>query len=291
MAPRSSDIDDHRPIVAVLRRLIQAPAAMSVLWPAALVVAGYVVWHHWGSDHVIRRYSKIDPTRIEINDPPPYIHSNVVKAVYRDTAMDQLSLLDRQATAKIAAAFSMHPWVRDVVGVRKFPNGMVDIRVEYRTPVAMVHVFKPDPSDSRSYFFPVDGEGTLLPGEEFSKAAIRDYILIELPGVYTNNSVGRPFGDQRIESAAKLAEILAPFRNDAQIRSISMLGDPRGRELEAIQYELTTHNGARLTWGSAPGNEMPGELSASMKLRKLLMARPGENADLRLAGPMTQLNR
>jgi hypothetical protein len=283
VALRSSGTDEQGPIVALLRRLIRAPAALSILWPAALIIAGYVVWHHWGSVHVVQQHSQIDPTRIEINEPPPYVRSNVVKAVYRDTAMEELSLLDRQATAKIAAAFSMHPWVRNVIGVRKFPGGTIDIRVEYRSPVAMVHVYKPDPADTRSYFFQVDGEGMLLPSE-FAKTEIRKYILIELPGAYTTSSVGRPFGDQRVEAAARLADVLAPFRDEAQIRSIGLHGDPRQRN--AVQFELTTHSGSRLTWGSPPGEELPGELTLPMKIRKLLAAQPGENADLRLAGPI-----
>ena len=168
MAMRSSESEKHRPIRDLLRRLIKAPAALSILWPALLIVGGYVAWHRWGSDHVASQYSGIDPTLIEVTQPPAYVRTNIVKAVYRDTAMEGLSLLDRQATAKIASAFSMHPWVRSVVSVRKLPGGVIDVRLEYRTPVAMVHVFKPDPADTGSYFFPVDGDGILMPGTEFA---------------------------------------------------------------------------------------------------------------------------
>ncbi len=61
------------------------------------------------------------------------------------------------------------PWVRNVIGVRKLPGGTIDVRLEYRSPVAMVHVFKPDPNDRGSYFYPVDGEGVLLPITEFAQ--------------------------------------------------------------------------------------------------------------------------
>ena len=153
MAMRSPQDEKRRPIRDMIRRLIKAPAALSVLWPVLLVVGGYAAWHQWGSVHVANQYGGIDPTLIQVTEAPPHVRSNVVKAVYRDTAMEGLSLLDRQATAKIAAAFSMHPWVRKVIGVRKLPGGGIDVRLEYRTPVAMVHVFKPDQSDARSYFF------------------------------------------------------------------------------------------------------------------------------------------
>ncbi len=284
---RSPDSDRPRPIRDLLRRLIKAPAAFSVLWPALLIVGGYIAWHRWGSVHVTERYSGIDPTLIHITDPPEHVRTNIVKSVYRDTAMEELSLLDRQATAKIASAFSMHPWVRQVVGVRKLPGGVIDVRLEYRTPVAMVHVFKPDQNDTRSYFFPVDGEGVLLPTAEFAQAETSHYLYIEVPGVYSTNDAGTPFGDRRVEAAASLAELLLPLREEASLRSIGVHGDPR--QTEVPQLELTTQSGAQLFWGSPPGSELPGEPTATMKLRTLMAVDKSQNADLRIAGASVRL--
>ena len=204
---RSSRDDKQRPFQEMMRRLIKAPAALSVLWPVLLIVGGYAAWHQWGTAHVADQYGGIDPTLIQVTEPPEYVRSNVVKTVYRDTAMEGLSLLDRQATAKIASAFSMHPWVRKVISVRKLPGGTIDIRLDYRVPVAMVHVFKPNQSDTRSYFFPVDADGVLLPTNEFARADTRNFLYIEVPGVYTSNPIGSPFGDFRVEAAARLAAI------------------------------------------------------------------------------------
>ena len=281
---RSPQAEKRWPIRDVIRRLIKAPAALSVLWPVLLIVGGYAAWHQWGSVHVANQYSGIDPTLIQVTEAPPYVRSNVVKAVYRDTAMEGLSLLDRQATAKIAAAFSMHPWVRKVVGVRKLPGGGIDVRLEYRTPVAMVHVFKPDQSDMRSYFFPVDSEGVLLPTSEFAQADTRKFLYIEVPGVYTTSPIGAAFGDPRVEAAARLAAVLAPHRESANLRSIGVYGDPR--QMEVPQLELTTQSGSRIFWGSPPGAEPPGEPTTEMKLRKLLTVDTSQLSDLRIAAPL-----
>jgi hypothetical protein len=278
-----------RPIRDLLRRLIKAPAALSILWPALLIIGGYGAWHRWGSAHVAGQYSGIDPTLIRITEPPPFVRTNIVKAVYRDTAMEGLSLLDRQATAKIASAFSMHPWVRNVMSVRKLPGGTIDVRLEYRTPVAMVLVFKPDPADSRPHFLPVDGDGVLLPSEEFAAAETRQYLYIEVAGVFTTNHYGTPFGDRRVEAAARLAEILAPYREQTRLRSIGVHGDPRQTEIP--QLELTTHGGTSFYWGSPPGLEPPGEATVEMKLRKLLGGDPSDGGDLRMAGPLGLGNR
>tara|TARA_Y100000385_G_scaffold286060_1_gene347260 strand:+ start:545 stop:1366 length:822 start_codon:yes stop_codon:yes gene_type:complete len=273
----------------LLGRLIKAPAAFAVLWPVLLIVGGYAAWHRWGAVHVAGKYSGIDPTLIQVTAPPAHVRTNVVKTVYRDTAMEGLSILDREATAKIASAFSMHPWVRKVIGVRKLPGGQIDVRLEYRTPVAMVHVYKPNDPDNRSYFFPVDGEGVLLPGNEFAEAETRNYIYIEVPDVYTSNAVGTPFGDAAVEAASALASVLSPYREKTQIRSIGIHGDPR--QTEVLQMELTMQSGARMTWGSPPGNEVPGEPTVQMKLKSLLGADLRQDADLRVASPTQAIQR
>lgn len=283
---RSPEPESTRPIRNLMRRLIKAPAALAILWPAILIVGGYVAWHRWGSVHVAKNYCGIEPTSIQVSDPPAYIRTNVVTTVYRDTAMEGLSLLDRHATAKIAAAFSMHPWVRNVVSVRKLPGGMVKVRLEYRRPVAMVQVFKPGGNDKVKYYFPVDGDGVLLPTSEFSRAETRQFIHIEVPGVYSTNAVGTPFGDSRVEAASKLAEVLTPFQEQAHILGIGVYGDPR--QVPVPQLELTTTSGGRLFWGSPPGEELPGEPTVEMKLRTLLSMGGDQNADLRMASPARQ---
>ena len=289
MAMRSPETDERRPIREMIRKLIKAPAALSVLWPILLIVGGYIAWHQWGSVHVANQYSGIDPTMIRVTTPPKFVRTDVVKSVYSDTAMEGLSLLDRQATAKIASAFSMHPWVRKVIGVRKLPGGSIDVRLEYRRPVAMVHVFKPSQNDTRSYFFPVDQDGVLLPTNEFARAETKNFLYIEVPGVYTTNPVGSSFGDSRVEAAAKLAGLLAPHREAAQLRSIGVYGDPR--QVEVPQLELTTQNGTQIPWGSPPGSELPGEPTMEMKLQKLLTVDAGQLSDLRLASPMVRSQR
>jgi hypothetical protein len=286
---RTDDVEQYRPVRSLLRRLIKAPTVFSILWPTLLIVGGYVGWHRWGSDHVVTQYFAIDPARIEITAPPEYIRSNIVQAVYHDTAMEGLSLLDRQATAKIASAFSMHPWVRTVTGVRKLPGGTIDVRLEYRSPVAMVHVFKPDPNDKGSYFYPVDGNGVLLPTSEFARSETRKFIHIEIPDPYANRLIGEPFGDARVEFAARLAAILKPYRDQVGIRSIGILGDPR--QSDVPQFEITKLDGTKFPWGSPPGSELPREAPADVKLRSLLSNKVAAESNLRTASPRQSGNR
>lgn len=289
MAMRSSKANDHHPFSEMVRTVVTSSLALVMFWPAILLILGLSAWKYWGSEHVANRFHGLVPEKISISPQPDHIRSDIVKAVYQDTAMQGVSLLDREATTKIASAFSMHPWVRKVIGVRKLPGGEIDVRLQYRTPVAMVHVYKPNQDDTRSYFFPIDGDGVLLPTSEFTTAETRKYLYIEVPGVYTTNPVGSGFGDSRVEAAARLAEYLSPFRDELGLRSIGVYGDPR--QMEIPQLELVTAGEAKIFWGSPPGVEPPGEATAKMKLQRLKASDPAELSDLRIATPVSSKSR
>ncbi|KAA1262330.1 hypothetical protein LF1_48940 [Rubripirellula obstinata] len=281
--------ESNRPIRDLIRRLIKAPAALSILWPAILILGGYLAWHRWGAQHVAAGLGGVRAEAIQVTEPPMYVRSDVINSVYNDTAMSGLSLMDRSATSKIAAAFSMHPWVRDVLSVRKLPGGVVDVRLDYRLPVAMTRVYKPQYASSEKYYLPIDGEGVLLPSEEFARSETRDFIHIEIPGVDSNNRPGTKFGDRRVEAAAALAEILKPFREQAEIRSIQVVGDSRFNDVP--QLEIETTDGRRFAWGNPPGLEAPGEATAEMKVQTLLQADKTATLDLRMARPRTDFRR
>ena len=283
MAMRSDSAEENRPFRNLLRRLISAPAALSLLWPVLLIIGGYVSWHRWGAEHVAKNFYGIDSSLLHVTPPPPHVRSNVVDTVYRDTQLDKLSTLDPQATAKIASAFSIHPWVSDVFSVRKLPSGVIDVQLEYRMAVAMVHVISQHQEVKDDAFFAVDGNGFLLPTRDFTSQETLDYIHIRIPGVYPTGSVGGPFGDHRVTAAAKVAALLHPYRKDLGLLSIDVQGDLRNNSVP--QLGLTTRSGAHPFWGSPPGMESRDEAEATMKLKKLLSGEAGDNADLRIASP------
>lgn len=284
MAMRSHDEDENRPIKRLIRKLIGAPAALAFIWPMLLLAGGFLAWNRWGADYLGEKYFGLDPTLIQITEPPEYIRNDLVTNVYQDMGLDAVSLLEPQAAAKIASAFSSNHWVRRVNSVRKLPGGVVDVRVEYRQPVAMVRVISRHPEVHGSGFFVVDGEGVLLPTKHaFSSADTRNFIHIEVPAVYPTGILGTPFGEARVESAAKLAEALAPLRSKLRIAAISVPNDDRTNPVP--QLELTTQDGVRVFWGSPPGSEIPGEAPAAAKLEALMNGDLRENLDLRVASP------
>ncbi len=258
---------------------------MAVLWPAFLIIGGYMAWHRWGAQHIASQYYRIELQSISATPPPPYVRGNIVQSVYETTGIDGLSLLDRSATAKIASAFSLHPWVRKVKSVRKLPGGMVDVGIEYRQPVAMVRLYKPDYAPGEKYYLPVDAEAVLLPSEDFARRETQDFLHIDIADADSNNHPGSSFGDRRVAAAASLADILAPFRQQLGLKSIELSSDPRRSQISPLDrvpsLEIVDRNGKRWIWGSPPGEEAPGERTAEMKLQSLLSDDIAELSDLR----------
>ncbi len=281
---RTADAEERGPLRKFVQRLISAPAALSILWPVLLIIGGYVTWHRWGAEHVAKNFYGIDPSLLRVTEPPPHVRSDLIDTIYKDTQLDHLSTLDPQATAKIAAAFSTHPWVREVFSVRKLAGGIIDVQIDYRRPVAMVHVISKHRDVKDDAFFAVDGSGYLLPTYDFTSDETLEYIHIRIPGVYPTGHVGGPFGDHRVTAAAKLAELLHPHRNELKLVSIDVKGDLR--ENSVPQLGLTTRSGAHPFWGSPPGMERPEEPDAAIKIRTLLSGKAGANADLRIASPI-----
>ncbi|MEM9368004.1 MAG: hypothetical protein AAGD07_18585 [Planctomycetota bacterium] len=268
------DAEDQRP--SLIRRLVIAPTVLSFLWPALLLLLGYVAWHSWGVHHVGRQLYGIDPAAVQISPRPAYIRSEIVSTVFQDADLGSLSLLNPQATARVADAFAAHPWIRNVVGVRKLSNGHLDIRVDYRQPVGMVYVSS---QEGETGFIAIDGESVCLPTQDFSTADAMEYAHIVVPGAYFTGTYGKPFGDDRVAASALLASLLRPHREKLEIVSIGVHGDRRTNPV--VQLEVADAKGNRWFWGSSPGAEAPGENPPQMKLESLLSGAP-PGSDLRI---------
>jgi len=260
--------NEQSPVRRLLQRLVHAPAAWAMVWPAALVIGGYIAWQNWGVEHVSKKYYAINRELIHVTAKPEYIDVDIAASVYSDTRLDQLSFLDPAAAARIASAFSFHPWVRKVVAVRKLPGGEVDVHLEYRKPVAMVFVISRHPEIQGRSFFAVDQDGVLLPTTEFSRQETMKYMHIEIPDVYPTGGVGSQFGDGRITGAARVAAALDLCRTVLPIRSVQL--DDSSRTSPVPQYKIRATDSREFFWGSSPGEELYGEPLAEEKIRQLL---------------------
>lgn len=249
-----------------LVRLAKAPAILAITWPLLLVVFSYIAWQNWGAERVGRFLYSLQRENISVTPPPEYIRSDIVGEVFRTHQLERTNLLSRMATAVVGEAFKTHPWVESVVRVEKH-NGGVDVQLRYRRPIAMVRVRSQHPDIQGDGLFAIDSEAVLLPMNDFSPSDQNNYLQILVPDSYPAG-VGAPYGDERVIAAAKIAKILADYREQLNLFAIE-LTNPKRTFDESWVFDIIRNSGDRFTWGSPPGEELPNELSVEEKLQQL----------------------
>ena len=116
---------------------------------------------------------------------------------------------------------------------------------------------------------PVDAEAVLLPPSDFQGDAI-PMLRIAIDNLIPWLPVGTPWPDPRVAGAAQLAALVEGNWQEMQLHRIAIASQPGGsRSSGPIIYELTTRDGHRFIWGSAPGLENVGEASTTQKIRLL----------------------
>jgi len=230
-----------------------------------LATAGvaYGVWRQVRSHVLSSEQYLVKSQQILLTPRPPWIRSDVKDEVLREASLNgPLSLLEPQLTARIAAAFSSHPWISSVQRVSKrFPSGL-EVNVIYRRPVAMVEV--PDGA------LPVDVEGVVLPTSDFQPGEADLYPRVG--GVHTSPAglTGSPWGDAAVVGGA---EIAAAFGGDWDALDLLRVTPARSRPggHGGIEYTFAvfTRGGTRIDWGLAPQTTVPGEPPAADKIARL----------------------
>jgi hypothetical protein len=247
-----------------------------------LTAGSYFSWKKWGVPVTQRSEYRIAVDSIAVTPQPPWIPTDVREEAIRDGHLEQLSIFDKQLTRRLYQAFEMHPWVQRVNRVSKCRSlGKVQIELEYRRPVAWVEVPPGVLPNNEVGLLPVDGEGVLLPPKDFVAEQVDDFVRIAVAGLTPCGMPGTTWGDPRVTSAAQIAALITENFQDANLHRI--LASPRPGDIQDLGppiFEVTTRQGARFVWGSAPGHEQPGEPTAVQKsLRLIQLARSATKAD------------
>lgn len=235
----------------------------------ALTVGGRIVWESNETALVNQPRFQLEAENLYVTQQPNWVKTNVAQSAYRTGDLGGKSLLDQGLVEQVNNAFSVQTWVRNVIEVRKSPQG-VQVQLEYRRPIAMVEI----QYEGAPRFQPVDVDGVLLPGNEFSQKETWNYIKIAVPDPATQGLVhGTAWPDGRIQSGARLAECLQNVASELGIYRIQQVPTSEPGEEPLFELHLVNHDRficRRVLWGRAPGGEVPGEASAGVKLEALL---------------------
>ncbi|MGA2064057.1 MAG: hypothetical protein ABSG86_03765 [Thermoguttaceae bacterium] len=256
-----------------------------VLLAAGFSAAATLVWYRVAPRVRASRQYALTLDQVYVTPPPPWIHSDVRAEVFRSASLDPpLSLLQDGLADRIFKAFAMHPWVArvdHVTMVSQHPPHRVDVELVYRQPACMVQV-----ADD---LLPVDAEGVLLPGGDFSPIEKqRDYAC--LAGIDTRpmRPVGQPWGDGRVLDGAQIAAAFGPIWQQLQLYRVQ----PSPASLAAREpiYELLTRAGTCIVWGLAPGTKVLGELPPAEKIARLQQYAAGHGGGLDVQGNTAPLD-
>ncbi|MEN6449275.1 MAG: hypothetical protein ABFC96_02185 [Thermoguttaceae bacterium] len=248
---------------------------LAVLAVAGLIVAGAVwAWRSLAPRILGSPEFRLTAEQIEITPPPEWIHSDIRGEVFRAPTLDgPLSLMDDDLAKRISDAFARHPWVAKVNRVDLHRR---TVELVYRRPVCMVEV------TGVALPLPVDGEGTLLPTDDFSPVEAASYPLLSGVERGPTGPPGSHWADAKVVGGAEIAAVIrpawaalglqriVPLATDPTVAAVAGQEPPAtGRRSGEPFFMLVTRRGTQVLWGYAPGANAMGELPAAQKLARL----------------------
>jgi hypothetical protein len=256
-----------------------------------LLILGYFGWYYYGAEHLDRTLYSLKMENIELTPQPAWIHCDVRAEVYRNGGLSEVSLLEPTATATIAHAFDAHTWIKSTNRVRKTSGGKVQVDVLYRRPAAMVYyrpaavLGNPNPPANKGLCLPVDEDGFVLPGNDFTQEQVHNYFMIFAPNAAPAGDVGMTFGDDRITEALLLCKLLEPLRVPLKLACIYVEPDTIQQQLggqSSWLMNVATEDKRNIIWGHAPGKESKDEPLVEEKIASVRswLGTPAESSDV-----------
>lgn len=224
---------------------------------AAAVTAGWLLWRQFGERARAARAAVLLPGDIELVGTADWITRDLKAEALRDASLDAgLPLDDPELARRLARAFDIHPWVREVVRVTlRHPAGAV-VEIRCREPVAMIAV--------PGGLLAVDADGIVLPSDDFTAESAARYP--KLTGITSSprGAAGFPWGDPAVEEGAAVAAVIGPEWTSLGLSELRPVADAQARS-----WKLIGSDGLLINFGSAPGHERPDEPTAAMKVARL----------------------
>ena len=276
-------------------RLIPRSALLSMMGPSLLLLIGYFGWRFYGAKSYDAAFYGLRKENLSLTQPPVWLKDSIVEQVFHASGLENLSLLDSQTPAVLARTIDQHPAVRKTHRVQPVSGGQIFVSVEYRTPVAMVHCELNDEirevlklrkvelnTSGDDLFVPIDKDGVLLPESNFSQSDVMNYLWIYADELKFDPDWkhGNKFTDPRIIEAARLCNLLAPYRSQVKAERVVVVQAKVGGKSPYRLAIETASPGPTIRWGEAPElPSMEGSIDpvSRSKISKLLDAASDRN--------------
>ena len=234
-----------------------------IVFLGVATAGGYAVWRQVGSLVLSHADYRIDSDEIKITPLPRWIRTDLKKEVLETGGLEgPLSLLESDLNERIAAAFSLHPWVAEVVRVEKSHPARVEVTLRYRKPVCMVEV--------PGGLYAVDSDGVTLPSDDFSPIEASRYPRLSGIRTVPLGPVGTSWGDARVEGGVRVAAALQDRWDDLRLARIVPSATPaNAATINQPTFEIFTRGGSRILWGTAADISESDDSGITRKLARL----------------------
>lgn len=260
------------------------------LFIALIVVAGGWMIMAMTRNHAVRLPDfHVSPSSLSFVSKPEWVKGPIEAQLRKvPQAGTKISLLDSEATEKVAAILSGNPWVSEVKSVvRDFPD-RIRARVELREPAAYIV--------RNSKYYIVDSRGVRLPGEYNNPAQTDLDLLLVVYVRSTPPPAGLVWDDPAVVEGAKTAAFLSRYASivkGARITAIDTSNIGGRRTPRESEITLVTAEQTRIYWGKSIETSGATELAAKTKIENLkaVLDQEGnlsakEYVDLRFPNPV-----
>lgn len=269
--PAPAPVEPPPPAGAVAFAREHAAGLGAIAVVAAAIAGGWVLVSRFSDAPLGDRRNILVPDNVELVGAEAWIRADLKAEALRDASLDAgLPLDDPELARRLARAFAIHPWVREVVSVSLKHPAAARVEIRCREPVAMVSV--------PGGLLAVDAEGIVLPSDDFTAESAARYPRITGIESGPRGAAGFVWGDPLVEEAAAIAAVIGP-----EWEPLGLVECRPAGSLQPTVWELVGPGDRAIRFGSAPGRELEGEATAAMKAARLrALAAGAESA----AGPI-----
>ncbi len=230
---------------------------LAIVVAVAAATGAWLLWRELGDRVRADPDSILQPEQVKLVGKAAWVRADLRSEALRDASLDGgLPLDDPELPKRLARAFTIHPWVREVVSVKIGHPAAATVEILCREPVAMVSV--------PGGLLAIDAEGVLLPSDDFTAESAARYPRVTGIASSPRGAVGFPWGDPLVEEAAALAAVIGPEWGRLHLvecRPVSVGS--------RTAWELLGEQGLAILFGSAPGSEQEREPTVAVKLARL----------------------
>lgn len=276
---KRNDLLDRMIAKFSLRGLLLHPATLYLGSAVIVLMLAIGCWERYSHRIIDADAMTLTADKIRLTAQPAWVRSDL-KQMVLGTAEDPdrtlPSIMDTALVPQTAATLKSVGWIETINRIQKSKSGL-DIDLTYRQPVAMVEIspttvkgFQP----TQSVLLHVDRTATLM-GRGLSNRP-EDFLLISIDQpMYMDQLIAwSKWQDPRIQSAAAISDVVKDVWRPMGLYRLMTWRDQSSASDRRIPFQFWTKlgqkTGVKIIWGNAPGEELPGEATAAVKLQAMV---------------------